>query len=187
MPHQLLEPTGSSNKQLSSNKRKVDELLHEQHEANLLKDQEQQEFFDSFGPQQKLRWNNIDWVVLGWMIFVHAGAIAAPFFFSWSALGVCALFHWLTCSIGICFGYHRFLSHRSLKLKAPAKFFILWCGANSGEGTPLTWAATHRLHHQRSDQHGDPHSPGEGTWWSHMLWLFGAMPVKMKGVISVGW
>ena len=34
------------------------------------------------------------------------------------------------------------------------------------------WAATHRLHHQRSDQEGDPHSPLEGKWWSHMAWLF---------------
>jgi stearoyl-CoA desaturase (delta-9 desaturase) len=36
----------------------------------------------------------------------------------------------------------------------------------------MTWAATHRLHHQKSDQAGDPHSPLEGPWWSHFLWLF---------------
>jgi stearoyl-CoA desaturase (delta-9 desaturase) len=34
--------------------------------------------------------------------------------------------------------------------------------------------ATHRLHHQRSDQPGDPHSPREGAFWAHMGWiLFG--------------
>lgn len=45
-------------------------------------------------------------------------------------------------------------------------------GTISGEGTPWTWSATHRLHHNRSDQHGDPHSPLEGPFWSHIMWLF---------------
>jgi stearoyl-CoA desaturase (delta-9 desaturase) len=72
----------------------------------------------------------------------------------------------------VCLAYHRYLSHRSFKLKPPAEFFVLLCGTLSGEGSPLTWAATHRLHHQRSDHHGDPHSPLEGKWWSHILWLF---------------
>ncbi|MDQ3332889.1 MAG: fatty acid desaturase, partial [Planctomycetota bacterium] len=34
------------------------------------------------------------------------------------------------------------------------------------------WAATHRLHHQQSDKIGDPHSPLDGPWWSHIMWLF---------------
>ena len=29
----------------------------------------------------------------------------------------------------------------------------------------------HRIHHQRSDQPGDPHSPRDGAWWAHMGWL----------------
>jgi stearoyl-CoA desaturase (delta-9 desaturase) len=34
--------------------------------------------------------------------------------------------------------------------------------------------ATHRLHHQKSDHPGDPHSPRDGAWWSHVGWiLFG--------------
>jgi stearoyl-CoA desaturase (delta-9 desaturase) len=124
-----------------------------------------------FGPEQ-LRWKNADWVVLGWMIAMHLGALAAPFFFSWQALGLAVALHWLTASIGICMGYHRFLSHRSLKLRAPARFFVTLCGVLSGEGSPLMWSATHRVHHHKSDEDGDPHSPTEGTFWSHMLWLF---------------
>ena len=31
--------------------------------------------------------------------------------------------------------------------------------------------AVHRIHHQKSDQPGDPHSPREGAWWSHMGWI----------------
>ncbi|MFG0297341.1 MAG: hypothetical protein ACF8PG_15650 [Maioricimonas sp. JB045] len=124
-----------------------------------------------FSPE-KLRWNNIDWVVVAWIGGMHLGCLAAPFFFTWQAVAVALVLHWLTCSIGICLGYHRGLSHRSLKLVAPARFFTTLCGVLSGEGSPLTWAATHRVHHARSDREGDPHSPFDGTWWSHVLWTF---------------
>ena len=132
---------------------------------------EQDAIFASFRPAN-LTWKNLDWVVLIWMIAMHLGCLAAPFFFTWKALGVTVLLHWLTASVGICLGYHRYLAHRALKLKWPAEFFVLMCSSVAGEGPPLTWTATHRLHHQRSDLDGDPHSPLEGKWWSHMLWLF---------------
>jgi stearoyl-CoA desaturase (delta-9 desaturase) len=42
------------------------------------------------------------------------------------------------------------------------------------EGGPIFWVATHRIHHQKSDQPGDPHSPRDGGWWAHVGWiLFG--------------
>ena len=119
-----------------------------------------------------LRWDNIDWTVTLFIVGVHLAAIAAPFFFSWTGLVVCVVLHWLTASIGICLYYHRCLSHRALKLKPPAEFFGLVCAAVAGEGPPLMWASTHRLHHQKSDEPGDPHSPNDGKWWSHLLWLF---------------
>jgi stearoyl-CoA desaturase (delta-9 desaturase) len=137
---------------------------------------------EAFAPAN-LTWKNIDWVTFSWMVMIHAGCIAAPFFFSWSALGVAIFLHWLTASIGICLGYHRYLSHRSFKLKSPAEFFVLLCGALSGEGSPLTWAATHRLHHQVSDEEGDPHSPLDGPWWSHLLWLFAGRTVKQQDTL----
>ena len=31
--------------------------------------------------------------------------------------------------------------------------------------------ATHRIHHQKSDQEGDPHSPRDGAFWAHVGWL----------------
>lgn len=121
-----------------------------------------------------LSWKNIDWVVLLWMLAVHAGAIAAPWFFSWTSLGVALFLHWLTCSVGVCLGYHRLLSHQSLRLVGPVRFVVTLCGVLSGQGSPLMWGATHRVHHCRSDREGDPHSPREGFWWSHGLWLFAA-------------
>ncbi len=132
---------------------------------------ESQEIYDWFNPSQ-LNWKNVDWVVVGWMAAMHVGCLVAPFFFTWSAFGLAAVIYWLTSSVGVCLGYHRYLTHRSFKLAKPAEFGVLLCSVGSGEGSPLMWAATHRLHHQRSDQEGDPHSPLEGKWWSHMAWLF---------------
>ena len=132
---------------------------------------EKQEILDAFS-QDHLKWSNVDWTTFVWMTLIHAGCFAAPFYFNWTALIVAVVFHWLTCSIGVCLGYHRLLSHRSLKVAAPVRFFVTFCGVISGEGTPLNWAATHRLHHAQSDKEGDPHSPLEGPWWSHLLWMF---------------
>lgn len=122
--------------------------------------------------KNRLRLDNIDWVVTLFLLAVHSGALIAPFFFSWTAMATCLALHWFTCSIGICLGYHRYLAHKSFKLRSPAKFMVLLAGSLSAEGSPLTWAATHRMHHQKSDRDGDPHSPLEGPWWSHVLWLF---------------
>ena len=124
-----------------------------------------------FGPK-KFDLKTIDWSVLGWMSLVHVGAVAAPFYFSWTALGVCLVFHWLTCSIGICLGFHRLLSHRSFKMTPAGRFIAVMCGVLAGEGTPLRWAAVHRVHHAQSDNPGDPHSPLEGPWWAHLWWMF---------------
>ncbi|MGE4002344.1 MAG: acyl-CoA desaturase, partial [Planctomycetaceae bacterium] len=130
-----------------------------------------------------LTFGNIDWIVLGWMVLMHAGALAAPFFFSWNVLGIAIVLHWFTCSIGICLGYHRFLAHRSLKLVTPVRVFVNLCGVLSGEGSPLMWAAVHRVHHAKSDEPGDPHSPLDGPWWSHLLWLFVRHDEKQREVL----
>ncbi|MEX2286689.1 MAG: acyl-CoA desaturase, partial [Planctomycetaceae bacterium] len=132
---------------------------------------EQNPAFELF-QKDKLTWRNVDWTVLIWMVAMHVGCLAAPFFITWQALTVTAVLYWLTASVGVCLGYHRYLAHRSFKLKSPAEFFVLLCGSLSGEGSPLTWAATHRLHHQRSDLDGDPHSPLHGKLWSHIMWIF---------------
>ncbi len=119
----------------------------------------------------KLVWANTDWVVVAWMIGMHAGALAAPFYFNWQSVAMCFVMHWFTASIGICLGYHRFLSHKSFKVVYPVKFMAMLAGALSGEGSPLVWSATHRLHHHRSDQPGDPHSPLITAIWSHFSWM----------------
>jgi len=138
---------------------------------------ERQELLTYFSPD-RLKVKNIDWVVAFWIGAMHIGAIAAPFFFTWQAAIVTVILHWVTCSLGICMTYHRTLSHRSLKLRWPAKVFGLICGVIAGEGGPITWSATHRIHHGQSDQPGDPHSPLESAWWSHLYWMMVKSPER---------
>ena len=115
---------------------------------------------------RRINWTNS----IAFSLF-HVGAIAALFFFSWRALAVALILHWLCGGVGICLGYHRLLTHRSYQVPLWLEYCFAVCGALTLEGGPIFWVATHRIHHQKSDQPGDPHSPREGGWWSHMGWL----------------
>jgi stearoyl-CoA desaturase (delta-9 desaturase) len=99
------------------------------------------------------------------------GALAAPFFFTWKALFLTVLLHWLTGGIGICLGYHRQLAHGSFSTFRPVRWLLALIGGLAGEGSALMWVANHRKHHAYSDQADDPHSPRHGLWWSHVLWF----------------
>lgn len=104
---------------------------------------------------------------------VHLLALLAPWFFSWSALAVAIFLHWLMGSIGICLGYHRLLTHRSLQVPKPVEYAIATIGALALQGGPIFWVAGHRRHHLHTeDIDKDPYSAKRGFWWSHMLWLF---------------
>lgn len=113
----------------------------------------------------------LDWPVLGWLAVVHIGALAAPLFFSWQGVILAVALHWLTGGIGVCLGYHRLFTHRSFNTYRPIQWLIAVIGGLSGEGSVIDWVANHRKHHALSDQEGDPHSPRDGAWWSHIFWL----------------
>jgi len=101
----------------------------------------------------------------------HVGAVAALFMFEWQAVVVAALLYWLAIGCGIGMGYHRLLTHRSYVVPKPVEHFMALCGTLTLEGGPISWVATHRIHHQNSDQEGDPHSPRDGGWWAHAGWI----------------
>jgi fatty-acid desaturase len=99
--------------------------------------------------------------------------LLAPWFFSWQAVGVGLILHWLLGSIGICLGYHRLLTHRSFKVPRALEYFFATIGALALQGGPIFWVAGHRLHHAYTeDEQKDPYAASRGFWWSHMLWLF---------------
>lgn len=114
----------------------------------------------------------LNWTNVAFFGAVHALALLAPWFFSWSALGVMIFLHWLFGSIGICLGYHRLLTHRSLQVPKWLEYVITTIGALAIQGGPIFWVAGHRLHHAHTeDIDKDPYSAKRGFWWSHFLWL----------------
>jgi fatty-acid desaturase len=95
-----------------------------------------------------------------------------PWFYSSTgvALAVIGVYVYGAAGMNLC--YHRLLTHRSfscpLWLEHTFAIIAVWCV----EDTPARWVATHRLHHHRSDDRPDPHSPLVSLFWSHMGWLF---------------
>jgi sn-2 palmitoyl-lipid 9-desaturase len=115
----------------------------------------------------------LDWITVLFFASIHLLALLAPWFFSWSAVGVTIFLHWLFGSIGICLGYHRLLSHRSFQVPKWLEYTIAFVGALALQGGPIFWVAGHRLHHAHTeDEVKDPYSAKRGFWWSHMLWIF---------------
>jgi fatty-acid desaturase len=73
--------------------------------------------------------------------------------------------------MGITVGYHRLLSHRAFKCNRFVEYWIVSGGYLALEGSPISWVATHRVHHRFSDMDGDPHSPKDGFWHAFVGWL----------------
>ena len=115
--------------------------------------------------------DEVNWITAGFMIAFHVGAIAALFFFSWKLVLLAIFLNWVATSLGIGICYHRLLTHRGYKAPKWVEYFLTVCATLSLEGGPIFWVATHRIHHQFSDHEGDPHSPIDGKWWSHMGWI----------------
>src|SRR6202011_5676405 len=84
----------------------------------------------------------------------------------WQDLLVLAIVYSLT-GAGITVGYHRLFTHRSFKTSRLLRMLFAVLGAMAVEGSVIEWVATHRRHHDFSDQPGDPHSPHaeQGPGW----------------------
>ena len=115
--------------------------------------------------------DGVNWVTAIFMGLFHVGAIAALFFFTWKAFFVACFLWWVSGSLGIGMSYHRLLTHRGYKTPKWVEYFLTVCATLALEGGPIFWVATHRIHHQFSDEEGDPHSPIDGKWWAHMGWI----------------
>jgi stearoyl-CoA desaturase (delta-9 desaturase) len=114
------------------------------------------------------------WATFTGLAIVHLGALCAfiPGTFHWSALIVMVVLYYTTGAWGICLGYHRLLTHRSLKLAKPLEYVTAVLGTLALQGGPIDWIATHRAHHAHTDKEGDPHDIHRGLLWSHFEWLY---------------
>ena len=118
--------------------------------------------------------DKVSWVTASAFVVFHVLAVVALFNVTWQAVVVAAVLHWMCIGWGIGLGYHRLHTHRSYKTPKLVEYFFAICGCLTLQGGPVFWTALHRIHHQHSDKTGDPHTPRDGKWWSHMLWtIFG--------------
>ncbi|KAI3455312.1 hypothetical protein Pfo_011975 [Paulownia fortunei] len=118
------------------------------------------------------KWNSLDVATVGVVIAMHLLCIFAPFTFNWGAFWAAVGLYVITGLLGITLSFHRNLTHRSFKLPKWLEYFFAYCGVQALQGSPIDWVSTHRYHHQFCDSEKDPHSPIEGFWFSHMIWLF---------------
>jgi len=107
------------------------------------------------------------------ILFFHLGALGAfvPAFFSWNAVLVAGILH-ITGGLGVTLGFHRLLTHRSLRVPRFVEYFLAILGATAMQGGVIDWVASHRKHHAYTDREGDPHSIRNGFQWAHMDWLY---------------
>jgi stearoyl-CoA desaturase (delta-9 desaturase) len=94
-----------------------------------------------------------------------------PWLFSWSGLAWAVAGLYLFGTLGVNVGYHRLLTHRGFACPRWLEHGLSVLGACCWQGSPMAWVAAHRMHHQHSDEPGDPHSPRTGFFWSHMGWF----------------
>ena len=120
------------------------------------------------------------WPIVLFMAAIHVGAlfVLLPSNFSWSAVALMLLLHWVTGGLGITLGWHRLLTHRSFQTPRWLEYFFAFCGALACEGGVIEWVGLHRNHHMYSDQERDQHNSNRGFWWSHMGWMMHYVPAK---------
>lgn len=113
----------------------------------------------------------VNWDMVLLLGSAHFGSIAALFLWSWPGVICAVVLYWVAGSLGIGMGYHRLITHRGYKVPKIVEYFLVTCGTLAMQGGPVQWATTHRMHHAHTDEHGDPHTPREGKWWSHVGWI----------------
>jgi fatty-acid desaturase len=92
--------------------------------------------------------------------------------------------YYFLAGLGVNLGYHRVLSHRSLKVPKWLERVLVTLGLPAG--TPVQWAGNHRFHHAHTDTELDPHSPvHHGFWYAHVGWYLGSKNVLLCVLYSV--
>jgi fatty-acid desaturase len=129
-------------------------------------------------PSNSSTFPRLDWRITTWLVVMHAGALLAPFTFTWPAFYVCIGLTVVVSGLGISVCYHRLLTHRAFKVPKPLEYFLTVLGCMAAQRTPIYWVARHRKHHAFADKDGDPHTPRHGFIWAHMIWPMADLRVE---------
>jgi stearoyl-CoA desaturase (delta-9 desaturase) len=119
------------------------------------------------------------------LVLPFAGVVAAVILLwhqlvgSWE-LAILAVMY-MVSALGTTVGFHRLLTHRSFQTHKATEYLFAILGSLSVQGSVIKWVASHRKHHARADQDGDPHTPYgfgsglmasvRGLWHAHVGWL----------------
>lgn len=113
----------------------------------------------------------LEWPIITFLGTVHLLALLLCLTFpSWEGFFL-FLALYLVTGLGVTIGYHRKITHQSFRSPLWFEYVLAVLGLLAGEGPPIFWAAIHRQHHNHSDTDQDPHSPHDGFWWAHTLWM----------------
>lgn len=66
---------------------------------------------------------------------------------------------YILTGLGITIGFHRLFTHKAFTTSRFMTAFWAILGSMAAEGSLFIWCGVHRVHHQFSDTHADPHSP----------------------------
>ena len=124
-----------------------------------------------------------DGPTFAWIMSIHifavVGLILRPIP-GWPIFLAAAGLHFLG-GLGTTVAFHRAMAHKSVRLNPFVRNLLTFFAMLNGSGSPLSWAANHRLHHAKSDTPEDISSPKiGGFWWSHLRWLWQAGPPPIK-------
>jgi fatty-acid desaturase len=115
---------------------------------------------------------------LATLMAIHAGSLAAPFYFSWQGVTCCVVLVIMTGHLGVGLGFHRLLTHRSFETSKGFKYLLALFGTLALQTGPVSWVAHHRLHHKKTDQDDDPHTPRYSLLWAHLGWTVFVFPER---------
>lgn len=131
--------------------------------------------------------NGPDWSIVIVLAVVHLVGLVAPPFVATKEGFVALLVMYALTGFGVTAGYHRRLTHRAFQAPRWVDCVLAVLGMLSGEGPPIFWIAHHRKHHAFSDRVDDPHTPRDGFWWAHCLWMMPRKNHAELGLLYARW
>ncbi len=103
----------------------------------------------------------------------------------WKMLLLAWVMQLLITHLGISMTYHRSVSHNAVKLPKWLEFIGLVFGGLSFQGSAISWAATHRQHHQFMGTEKDPHSPKHLSSWYVQLFAYTFSKIEFRSVVKL--